>query len=124
MLDEVLVHPSPRISFRVPFGTGPSVAELTEGGKLDEVSDGAFEELGRLLACVDDENLKNTACFRRAISKRAEEFLEKEMFFSVWEKVLKNLPDDEKRRRKAFDEWFDGLKTLRFLHFLDSRNGG
>ena len=120
-LDEILVYPSPRVSSRVPFGTGPSVAELTAGGVLDELSDEAFEELGRLLTCAADENLKNPAAFRQNVSGRAEEFLLKENFFNVWEKILKNLPDDAGRRRKAFDDWFDGLKTLRFLHFADGR---
>ena len=46
---EVLVHPSPRVSRRVPFGTGPAVASLLAGRELPEIPDEAFEELGRLL---------------------------------------------------------------------------
>ena len=31
-------------------------------------------------------------------------------------RLLKNLPQRAGAREKAFHEWFDGLKTLRFLH--------
>jgi hypothetical protein len=46
------------------------------------------------------------------------EFLEKEKFFKVWPGIRQNTPSNQLCR--AFHTWFDGLKTLRFLHWCDA----
>ena len=120
---EALVFPSPRISARVPFGTGPAVASLLAGNKLNEIPDHAFEELKILLDLSrQDQWVKNAAANREILSPGARDFLKKEGFFNIWEKVCKNLPDSAEKRQKAFNEWFDGLKTLKFLHFFSDLN--
>ena len=43
-------------------------------------------------------------------------FLETEKFPAVWKLILKNTPQNHQARYRAFCRWFDGLKTLRFLH--------
>ena len=114
-----LVHPSARISERVPFGTGPAVASLLAGNQLNEIPDEAFEELKLLLAVFrQDENLKNLPESVKFLSGCAEKFLVKEGFFNAWENMCRNIPDSAEKRQKAFHEWFDGLKTLKFLHFF------
>jgi len=42
---EVIVFPSPRISNRVPFGTGPAVRMIIEKGKFEVYNPGLFEIL-------------------------------------------------------------------------------
>lgn len=117
-LPEKLVHPSPRISSRVPFGTGPAVAGLLKGEKLNEIPDAAFEVLKKVLSIVSDENLSAPEKFLAGLPLKAVEFFMKERFAESWKKVICNLPERAGARVEAFNEWFDGLKTLRFLHFL------
>lgn len=117
-ISEKLVYPSSRISGRVPFGTGPAVAQLLRNEPLNEIPDGAFVILKNLLDNVSDETLSSPEKFLTGISAPAAEFLLKENFPAIWKKVSGNLPDRPGARQKAFHEWFDGLKTLRFLHFL------
>ena len=114
---DVVVHPSPRFSHRVPFGTGPAVRELVSGGSLPEIPDSAFDILQNVLAAVSDESLTGSEKFVAGLPEKAADFFRREKFLTIWPKVLENLPDRQGAASKAFHEWFDGLKTLRFLHF-------
>ncbi|MBQ9804713.1 MAG: glycosyltransferase [Lentisphaeria bacterium] len=116
-LDGAVVFPSPRTSHRVPFGTGPAVAALLAGKPLDEIPDRAFEMLKQVLAQADgDDKLADPAEFLGRVPEMAAEFFRQEHFETVWKKVLQNLPHRQGAAVRAFHEWFDGLKTLRFLH--------
>jgi hypothetical protein len=113
VIDRVLVFPSPRISARTPFGTGQAVRELIEGKELSEVSSAAFDRLEKVLKCAEFENLdRDDPVFPDR------EFFEKEKFFKVWPGIRRNTPPA--KLCKAFHTWFDGLKTLRFLHWCGS----
>ena len=57
--------------------------------------------------------------FRAALTAPAGEFLEREGFFRLWPGIAANQPDHDEARLRAFHRWFDGLKTLRFLHEID-----
>ena len=118
-LETPLVFPSPRPSDRVPFGTGPAVTSLMAGKAPAEIPDEAFKKLAALLAAAAvDEKLKNISLLQNTICRKSAAFLDREKFFERWPGMLKNLPDTPEKRRRAFHEWFDGLKTLRFLHFF------
>lgn len=119
-LDEVLVHPSPRTSGRVPFGTGPAVKKLLAGIPPEEISDAAFAELGQLLARSREADALDSAdgFFGLVAGERTREFLRQEGFLRIWDKVIANQPPSGAARIAAFDRWFDGLKTLRFLHWM------
>jgi hypothetical protein len=50
-------------------------------------------------------------------------FLHKEGFFETWQTVISQTSLSPEKQLRSFHEWFDGLKTLKFLHFLsDLRN--
>ena len=117
-MDRVLVHPSPRISLRVPFGTGQAVAKFLRGGELNEIPDGAFALLKKVLENVREENLVSPEKFLAELPIAAAGFFLAEKFPEAWKKVLNNLPARQEAAVRAFHEWFDGLKTLRFLHFF------
>lgn len=117
-LADKLVHPSPRISARVPFGTGPAVAKLLRNEELKEIPDGAFAVLKTVLDNVSENTLSSVEKFLIGIPAVAAEFFLKEGFAGAWKSILANLPERPGARCVAFHEWFDGLKTLRFLHFL------
>lgn len=118
-IEKVLVHPSPRISKRVPFGTGPAMESLLNGGKLAPWQPEAFAALREILTrASDDELLRTPEKFTAALPEKIREFFTAENFDDAWKKVLQNLPDDPVLRQKSFKNWFDGLKQLRFIHFF------
>ncbi len=108
VLDNVLLHPSARPSQRVPFGTGPAVKKLVGGEELDEISDGAFAALKNILDCAPE-------------LPPGLDFFRREGFYEAWPKILANTPETPAARLRAFHGWFDGLKTLRFLHDFDRK---
>lgn len=114
VIEKVLVYPSPRISNRTPYGTGQAVNDIISGKALSEVSDGAFARLRLLLAGVDEKTVDSDV---PELPER--DFLEKENFFKIWPGIRRNTPKEKLCR--AFHIWFDGLKTLRFLHFCDGK---
>lgn len=116
-LPDVTVHPSPRVSRRVPFGTGPAVAALLAGQPLPEIPDAAFSALRTVLTGAKDAVLTDGEAFLAGMPEKSAEFFRREKFPAVWTRVRRNLPDRSGAATRAFHEWFDGLKTLRFLHF-------
>ena len=113
VIEKKLVFPSPRISNRTPFGTGRSVEDLLSGKPLSEVSDSAFDRLQKILEKVSPATL---AFDSPDLPDRA--FFEAERFFKVWPGIRRNTP--EEKLSQAFHVWFDGLKTLRYLHWADA----
>lgn len=117
-----VVHPSPRRSGRVPFGTGRAIgAQLDGNGQavLFYPAD-SFRLLQRWLALVAE------GCRMRQpdLSERAEElsthlgtFLHSQDFASVWSGFLAQHRHAE-RLKNAFDHWFDAFRTMKFFHFL------
>ena len=111
-LPQKLVHPSPRFSHRVPFGTGRAVEQLLCGTPLNEIPDEPFAVLKQLLSCGHS----GKEDFFAELPPLAQEFLQKSNFQESWKRIIRNTPVSQ--RAAAFDRWFDGLQTLRFLHFL------
>ena len=124
-LQKVLIHPSPRPSERVPFGTGPSVRKLLRGEPLPEISDGAFARLKQLLdAAASPGALDRADALLRRLPAASAAFLEAERFPAAWNGVLANLPKTPGAQQEAFHCWFDGLRTLRFLHAAERDASG
>ena len=117
--DRVLLHPSPRPSARVPFGTGPAVRKLMEGAPPAEISDAAFEVLKNLLAQTAE--LDDAERFLDRIDPVSAAFFRREEFAAAWLGIRNNTPNLPAARLAAFHCWFDGLRTLRLLHEIDRR---
>lgn len=114
-----LVHPSPRVSHRVPFGTGPAVASLLAGGELNEIPDEAFETLAEFLRIITAPGaLENFETLRFKLTAEMADFLNRERFFERFATTASDNRSHYAKLRKAFQDWFDGLKTLKFLHFF------
>ncbi len=117
-----VVYPSARPSSRTPFGTGRSVGALL-AGRTDAVlfyPEECYRLLGGWLRLVvvqierDGASLLSRA---RQLSPAVADFLERENFAFVWDRLAANHPGG-KARLKAFHDWFDGLKTTRLIHHL------
>jgi hypothetical protein len=123
-LSGTVVHPSPRASHRVPFGTGRSVSRMQasgEGGQLF-YHPTCFRLLADWLALVaarpdaDDRFLLEQG---GVISPCLREFLELNRFGEIWGKLRRNNPARE-ACITAFHGWFDGLKTMKLIHHLSA----
>ncbi|MCR4940321.1 MAG: glycosyltransferase family 2 protein [Treponemataceae bacterium] len=102
------VYPSARISDRVLFGTGPKVKELSEMEKIDcPVFPDDFYRVAKEFI------EKKESCQNELAG-----FINKENFFSIWNRICTNNPYDEEKREIAFHIWFDGLKIIRAFHSL------
>ena len=118
-LPEILTYPSPRLSGRNPFGTGPALGKLLSGGSLNRIAPPAFAGLAELLGALETpEFAAAPEGFMRRLPPECAAFLDAERFPDSWAKILANTPRDVKAQRRAFHRWFDGLRTLRFLHAL------
>lgn len=116
------VHPSPRVSGRVPFGTGRSMTrqqvEGAEAVRFYPVA--AFRLFGAWLSLARSEESGDGA----ALGARAAElspvlgaFLGEAGLAQVWGQ-LRRQHRTSATFAAAFHRWFDGFKTLRLIHTL------
>jgi hypothetical protein len=119
-----MVYPSARPSNRVPFGTGRSISRLLdkEKGAVLFYQTECFKILAAWLDLVrgnldaDGESLQSKA---GTISSDLTDFLSKVKFPSTWERLRKNFRPPP-LLLKGFHDWFDGLKTMKFIHHLSA----
>ena len=123
-LKGTMVYPSPRISHRVPFGTGRSISRLLtdERGAVLFYRPECFQILRDWLALVS-ENLgsEGNDIFLKgeSISEYLGSFLTQINFPLTWQKLKKNFRAPALLLR-GFHHWFDGLKTLKLIHHLSA----
>lgn len=120
---ETCVYPSARLSTRVPFGTGKRIERFLSGRCEKEYylyDPRIFLILSQWLQLVQDmllgnehEILKKT----ETIHPRLKSFLEENKFHLVWPK-MRRVAKDEKLMAKQFNDWFDGFKTLKLVHYF------
>ncbi|MEL6675489.1 MAG: glycosyltransferase family A protein [Bacteroidota bacterium] len=114
-LQNTLVIPSPRPSDRVPFGTGKAIQDWLNGEqKTWETYDPrAFEVLRTWIQSLPAWREGIPTDLPAAIYQ----FLEQENFSRAYSDIRQHAKD-EKRFRKRYFQWLDGLKVLKFIHFL------
>jgi hypothetical protein len=119
-----LVYPSARPSHRVPFGTGRSVSRTLAGdaGEVMFYRPECFRILGSWLEILT-ENLNFNSCSLLAkaavVSPHLADYLEITGFPGIWGKLRRNHGKEE-ALRSAFQDWFDGLKTMKLIHHLSA----
>jgi hypothetical protein len=120
-LTGTVVHPSPRPSHRVPFGTGRAVGEmLATGEQLLFYQPQLFGIVGEWLECAAGHGgCDGKKLLRRAgeISPLLREYLESAGFGEAWDNLRRNSRDGE-RLMASFDGWFDAFRTMRLMHHL------
>ena len=124
-LSGTVVHPSPRTSNRVPFGTGRAVGDMLAIGeqRLLFYQPVVFSIVGKWLECVA-ENVGEDATVLSAgaetISPVLHRFLEQTGFRDAWDN-LKNNNREGSKFMAAFHGWFDAFRTMRLIHELSDR---
>ncbi len=120
-LKSATVYPSPRISDRVPFGTGQRVRRFIDGEKDEYLiySPAIFEVLKNWLNIFQNEILSAEKFLEKAkiIDKELYNFLISQNFVSDWGRILSN-SKTETQIKKQKKIWMDGFKTLKLIHYL------
>lgn len=121
-INDTVVYPSPRISDRVPFGTGKAMGDWYENNskKFLSYSPRIFEVLKTVNARIGE-------FYPTASELAIEAFLQSlpspaEAYFSLQgftEKILeiKRHTGNKKTFLNRFYRWFNGFRVLKFVHF-------
>ncbi len=121
-VDGTTVHPSPRRSERVPFGTGRAMNALLdrEAKAVLFYRPECYELLREWLRLLEegcrqrDPGLPERAA---ALSSHLAAFLDGQGFAPAWERLISQHRTPE-RLGKAAHDWFDAFRTMKFFHFL------
>jgi hypothetical protein len=119
-----VVYPSARTSHRVPFGTGRSMTALTSGkeGAVLFYRVECFQILGDWLGLVGQNVQKQGFEIQEKalkVSSYLYDFLKEKKFGAVWKRLQRN-SRDSRHLLKGFHDWFDGLKTMKLIHYLSA----
>jgi len=122
------VHPSPRGSWRVPFGTGQRVNRFM-GGQHNEyvLYDPAYFEIlkkwlnlfGKSGSNSGTEEILSAA---KDIHPELFNFLAEQKFQGDWEHILKNSKSPGQLKKQKVI-WFDGFRTMKLIHHLRDAAG-
>jgi hypothetical protein len=119
-----VVFPSARASHRVPFGTGRSVSRALAGddAAISFYRPECFRVLGDWLALVEQHvelGGSGLCAASRGISAELGGYLESTGFGAAWEKLRTNNKSAQ-TLLTAFHGWFDGLRTMKLIHYLSA----
>jgi hypothetical protein len=124
-VNNTCVHPSPRPSLRVPFGTGPVIHKLTntKGTDLLTYHPQAFFDLKLLFSSVSSLYAADEGDIKRiffSLSIPLQEFLTENSFKQKLEEIRKNTATLETFSKRFF-LWFDGFQVIRYLNFVHKK---
>ncbi len=112
------VIPSPRVSNRVPFGTGKAVGDIIRSGRfLNTYSPQTFEELKNLFNQLDRLYFEKNY-FRHSSSEDSVlyRFLIENNFEGNLEEIKNNVSSLESFKKRFF-KWFNAFRIMKFAHF-------
>jgi hypothetical protein len=123
-LNSTTVYPSPRPSFRVPFGTGASVGKMTGSGEAFLLTYNilAFNEL-KSFFCRADEYYSGEhhkfSDFYNSLPQGLKSFISEE---ELSEKLMeiKNNTSDFPAFKKRFFGWFNMFRVVKYLNHVHS----
>lgn len=119
-LTSTTVYPSPRISLRVPFGTGPVISRLTESpdARLYSYNPGAFDELRRLFSMVDGlykEEPGSVECRYSELPPGIRHFISSGEWAAKINEIRSNTSGKDSFRKRFFN-WFNMFRIVKYLN--------
>lgn len=122
VIKDAVVYPSPRGSWRVPFGTGQRVNRYFAHTHDEYLlySPKSFDVLKEWQNLFFNGSVLKGAEYLELsvnINEELTNFLIANDFQSSFEKILKNSKTDEQIKMQKL-KWFDGFKTLKLIHHL------
>jgi hypothetical protein len=112
-LNSTRVIPSPRLSERVPFGTGKALRDWKERGRQPTYSLRSFSDLRDFFALIP--LMRDAGPVMEKISTVLREFLETEGFAASLEEIRSNTSSPEAFRKRFFG-WCNAFRIMKFLH--------
>lgn len=122
LIEGTAVYPSPRHSSRTPFGTGKKVGQLVAEADEDYLfyHPEIFTIIRNWFILIErNPHQEGLEILRKAedIDPALQMYLNEIGFVQTWDKLKKNFPL-KTNLLKQFHAWFDGLATLRLVHYL------
>ncbi len=119
-LNTTTVFPSPRASYRVPFGTGATIARMDAEKEPTLVSYNlqAFKDLKIFFGLLDDayaEGLKDLLSFYRKLPESLRLFLSREEW-TIKLTEIKNNTSGLSSFKKRFFGWFNMFRVVKYLN--------
>ncbi|MCL1937429.1 MAG: glycosyltransferase family 2 protein [Candidatus Azobacteroides sp.] len=116
------VYPAPRISDRVPFGTGPAIGKMIETQQIQKLSYqvAAFTELKLLFAKMDGffkQPLEKTEKELYSLSPTLQTFLQDDHFLLKIKEINAHTASLTAFRKRFFT-YFTAFKILKYLNFV------
>jgi hypothetical protein len=114
------VIPSPRISDKVPFGTGKAIGDWVAGSgeHYAAYSPESFLDMKSFLKIVPD--LYQSELIGKSLPSTVTDFLEQEEFERILPEIRKHVSSKHAFVNRFF-RWFNALKALQFVHFCRDR---
>jgi len=119
-INNAIVYPSARKSWRVPFGTGQRVGRFLSNEKDEYLlhNPKCFEILKKCIFLLAEENNVQTIMSKaKNISLHLYKFLVDKKFIKVMDGIIKNSKTKGQIHKQKI-KWFDGFKTLKLIHYL------
>jgi hypothetical protein len=115
-------YPSPRVSQRVPFGTGASISRLSRGAVdsyhiYNPLCYEIVRQWHRTLADGLDESSATLLARAGRIAPQLAAHLAGNRFSEVWPRLQANAASRAQLWHQV-RRWFDAFKTLKLIHFL------
>ena len=112
------IYPSPRVSQRVPFGTGKAMEKWreTKSTTYSTYNLNSFKDLRNIIEHIDDLYEIDATAYPKLFNQQITQFLEKEKFTETLRRLQKQ-SSNQKIFRKNFFAYLDGFKVLKYLHF-------
>ena len=122
-INDILVYPSSRDQQRVYLGTGYRIKEYKNNKKFINLdyTDDAYKNLELLLSIVqtsyNDKYCQIIKNLERDCNEKVVYFLQSNNFQEIWFKFCRE-SKNKKQFLVFFHQWFDALKTIKFLKKL------
>jgi hypothetical protein len=119
-INETVIYPSPRISDRVPFGTGRAVMETLESGRYKHTYPVECFYLlvpfFKTIKTAISNDQYDKVLEERILDPILEEFLNSNNFSAKWEEIWKHTRQ-KSTRLKRFYQWWDAFLLMKWCHF-------
>jgi hypothetical protein len=121
-LNSTTVYPSPRESYRVPFGTGPMMARLmdNQGEKLSTYNIDAFGELRQLFSTAGKlfhSGSSEADNYYKNLPPGLKSFTGKKEWLTKIDEIKKNTSTEESFLKRFFG-WFNMFRIVKYLNFV------
>lgn len=122
-LKTTVVKPSPRVSLRVPFGTGPVMAKIIQENELLVYDPVCFEQLKQFFTIMPEFYKRGTPFIEQSIDilpRGIKDFLEQSGYQHAISEINQNTASQASFQHRFFN-WFDAFRIIKYLNFCSEK---